>query len=314
MNAAPRPPGPVAPAAPPPSSPHPAARGAATERLPAPQEAPLSGVLEAIARSTAPRRITLLAGGGGRLALLAENGALVGVEGADGPPAESGKARAARLAAVIGGFCAAAASGGTIRARVEAVPEGEGRTGLASFTLPVPSETLAGLAPALPVAQDGDELPAERERAARPDPADAVAAPEPPPDPAATEAMAEPMAEPAVEPMVEPATELPSDPAGDPQDDLLGDALCRLLGETQALAAALPGAGIAWVATRAEAAGGGGRLAVRTGEGDGPAILPRTGAGEAAAVLDAWIAEALGADLPNGMADVAEGDAEGAAP
>ena len=268
MNAVPWPPGPAAPAAPP--------EDVAAVRLAAPPLAPVSGVLEAILRSTAPCRITLLAAGGGRLPLLAEGGALLAVEGAEGPPAESGKARAARLAALVGGFCAAARAGGSIRARIEALAElpdalpGGGR----AVMLPVPPEMLAALSPALPADDGEEEAPAA---------APAASATGTAPDAKADA----------------PEAAMDACEGGSPDDpaDPLGEALARALGGTQALAAALPGAGIAWVATRAEAAAGGGRLAVRTGGGDEPALLPATGAAEAGAVLDGWIAEALGEAL-----------------
>ena len=305
MNAAPWSAGPAAPAPPP--------EDVAAVRLDAPAFAPVGGVLEAILRSTAPRRITLLAAGGGRLSLLAAEGALLAVEGAEGPPAESGKARAARLAAVLGGFCAAAAAGGTIRARMEAAPDGAG----GRVRLPVPPETLAAFVPVLPGADEtggsdgagearpgpaASEGPGAREADCYAGHAPAAAPPAeapkggPAPDPVSD---ARPDAPPDMGPDTGADTGADTAPdtgAGTP-DDGLGEALARALGEAGALAGALPGAGIAWAATRAEAAAGGGRLAARAEGRDAPGItsgITGAGAGGAAAALDRWIAGVLG--------------------
>ena len=258
MNAAPWASGPAAPAPPP--------ADVAAVRLDAPAFAPVAGLLEAILRTAAPRRITLLAAGGGRLSLLAADGALLAVEGAEGPPAESGKARAARLAALLGGFCAAAATGGAIRARIEAAEGLEG----ARVLLPVPPETLAALVPVLP----------EPEGAL---PGDGAAAGDPPEAPEGHRADGD-AAGPAPAPPAAPPDALP---------DVLGEGLGAALGDALAVALALPGAGIAWAATRAEAAAGGGRLALRAGSGDEPAVRA-AGRAEAAAALEDWMARAPG--------------------
>ena len=291
MNAVPWTPGDAGRAATPPD--------VAAARLAAPADAPVAGLLEAILRSTAPRRITLLSAGGARLVLFAAEGALRSVEGAAGPPAESGKARIARLAALLGGFCAAAAAGGTIRARIEAAGEDEA-SGLA-----VPPEALAALVPALPAEDGAAEAADAADDPARDGPqghdAHGHGAPTGAAIPSGSAVPASaPCSAPGPDSAVEGAPGAPAgtpapDPAADPAGDALGEALGRALAEVQVLAAALPGAGIAWIATRPEAAAGGGRLVVRPGGDAPPAVLPATGAAEAGAILDGWIAQTLGA-------------------
>ena len=293
MNAAPWGPGASAassaasPAAPV-SNPAAAARAV---RLDAPGFAPVAGVLEAILRTGPTCRITLLSPGGGRLPLLAAGGALLAVEGAEGPPAESGKARAARLAAVLGGFCAGAATGGALRAQVEPAET-------PSRALPVPPEDLAALVPVLP--EPALEPGPEPEPEPRPEPEPGAR-----PSPEAAEAREGAGPCPAERPGAPNGAAPQSSPDDGPDTvagsvagpvahpvagpDPLAEALLRALGDGRAVATALPGLAMAWVAARGAAAGPLVLCRQGTDQGSEPSVCPDVSLEAAGERLDRWL-------------------------
>ena len=283
-------------------------------RLDAPGFAPVAGVLEAILRTGPACRITLLSPGGGRLPLLAAGGALLAVEGAEGPPAESGKARAARLAAVLGGFCAGAATGGALRALVEPAET-------PSRALPVPPEDLAALVPVLPepALDPGPELGPEPGAGPTPEAAEAAearegagpcpaerpgapngAAPQSSPDDG-PDTVAGSVAGPVAHPVAGP--------------DPLAEALLRALGDGRAVTAALPGLAMAWVGARGEGGAFTGPLALcrqGTDRGSEPSVCPDVSLAAAGERLDRWLGDRPGVEsTPEQAAGEAAGTAAG---
>ena len=286
--------------------PNPAAAARAVS-LDAPGFAPVAGVLEAILRTGPACRITLLSPGGGRLPLLAAGGALLAVEGAEGPPAESGKARAARLAAVLGGFCAGAATGGALRALVEPAET-------PSRALPVPPEDLAALVPVLPEPEPEPEPgarpspeAAEAREGAGPCPAERPGAPTGAAPQASPNDGPDTVAGPVAHPGPEPV-------AG---SDPLAEALLRALGDGRAVAAALPGLAMAWVGARGEGGALTGPLALcRQGidRGSEPSVRPDVSLAAAGERLDRWLGHRPGVgSAPEQAAGEAAGEAAGTA-